>query len=268
MSDELEIEDQQEVEASAESETAQEVEIEETEGQEVEAESEETSKPKPVEKRISTLVSKLHHKDQTEAQLRAELETLKALHKSNAAPEVVPTLPSDDLRYDDPEKYQKDLDTYYDYKAEQKFKSLQAQQNQTIEQAKVEEQKRVVQQRMQEIVSTYIDNGVKMGISEEKMSVNEQVLASAKLDRSLLEDIYSDEIGAKLVDLIVDEYIDELAGLSPTKAAVYVANVIKPKALSKKSKYTSAPDPIRPTRGAGAPPSNGLSPLIKGAIFE
>ena len=269
MSDELNNDIEQEVQESVESETTQEIET--VEGQETEIptpepEAVETPKPKPAEKRISTLVSKLSHKDQELAQVRAEVETLRALQPAQEPAKAI-DLPDDDLRYDDPQAYKEQLNAYYKNVAAQEFKEQQRIASEATKQAEVKEQQAKLQQRHQEIVSTYVDNGLKLGVSEEKMLANEQVLAAAGLDTGLIQEMYADEVGAKLVDLVVDEYIDELAGLNPYQAAVKLATVIKPKALSKKPTHSTAPDPVQPTRGVGTVPSEGVNPIIKGATF-
>ncbi len=248
---------------AAESATADaEVSTNETEGQPAE-------KPKPngYEKRIATLVHREKQKDQEARQLKAELETLKAMQTKTDEP--APEFPSDDLRYDDPKAYKDQLDAYYKHTAEQTFKSQQ-QALRDAEQSRAAEEKQASKQaRQQGIIQGYIENGLVSGISEEKMAANEAVLGQANIDVGLVEELYSDQDGAKLVDYLADnpDKLKELSEVSPYQAAVKIATEIKPAALSGKPTSSNAPDPIEPTQGSAVPPSDGLQ-WIGGAKFE
>lgn len=231
-------------------------------------ESQPAEKPKPngYEKRIATLVHREKQKEREAAQLKAELETLKAMQKPD---EPAPEFPSDDLKYDDPNAYKAQLDAYYKHTAEQTFKSQQKALQEANQRREAEEQQRSKQARQQDIVQGYIENGLVAGISEEKMAANEAILSQANMDIGLVEDLYSDQDGAKLVDFLADnpDKLRELSEMSPYQAAVKIATEIKPTALSSKPTSTNAPDPIEPTQGGGLPPSDGLK-WIGGAKFE
>ncbi len=261
MSDELN-EPQEEV-LEAETATA------EPEESTTDTEAQPAEKPKlnGYEKRISTLTHRNYAKDQEIAQLKAELETRKATDKQPDSP--VPAYPDDDLRYDNPQEYRKQLDAYIDHKAAAQYQSQQRAYQEAESNRKAEEQRAKLQSEQQEIVGKYIENGLASGISEEKMIANEAMLKSVNIDQGLAQELYSDPEGAKLVDFLADnpDKLAQLAGMSPYQAAVQIATEIKPQALSSKPSSTNAPDPIEPTSGGAVPPADNLQ-WIRGATFE
>jgi hypothetical protein len=232
-----------------------------------------TTEPEPAsagyEKRISTLTARNFHKDTELQQLKAENQTLKAL-KEKPVEVSAPELPDEDLRFEDEAAYRQKVSEYHKAVAAEAVKD--AQRNQESQRVASEEQKavKVKQDRHNEIVTGYVDGGIKAGISEVKMQANEQVLAIHQLPQDLAEFIYSDSDGAKIVDFLADnpEKIQELKNSGSGHAFIKLANEIKPQALSKKPAHTNAPDPISPTRGAGSAPTDGVSPLLQGATFE
>jgi hypothetical protein len=254
-----------EVEAQAEAAPAQ----AEVEAQSEPSESQPAEMPKlnGYEKRISTLVHRERKVESENAQLKAELETLKAMQ--NKEPEKTPEFPSDDLRYDNPDKYREQLEAYNRHVAREEFNNLQRQNQEALERQKVEEQQKEQQAKYQTVVENYIQGGLRSGLNEDKMMANEHVLQGANLSQDLVERIYSDEYGAKLVDHIASDadLLSELSSMNPFDAAVKIATEIKPRALSTKPLSTNAPDPIEPTQGGGMPPSDGLK-WIGGAKFE
>lgn len=254
----------EEAAATIEAEAQPEVEVAPSEDQPAE-------KPKlnGWEKRIAKLSHREKMKEQENAQLKAELETYKAM-QTKAEPEAAPEFPSDDLRYDNVEEYRQKLDAYNRYVARQEFNSLQQQQQETLKQREAEEQNRAKQAEYGAIVENYIEGGLKSGISTERMEANEQILKGANLPQDILKRIYSDEYGAKVVDHIVsnDGLLKEISAMNPYDAAIKIATEIKPSALSSKPLSTNAPDPVAPTQGGGVPPSDEWSQMTEGMTFE
>lgn len=228
----------------------------------------EMSKPKPVEKRISTLVSKLSHKDQELARLQQENEALK---KSTSAPSAKPaSLPDEDLKYDNPAEYKAQLAEYQKSVAIQAYEELEQRRKAEAEQVEAREQQEESQKRYQDLIGSYVDNGLRAGLSEDKMLANEHALKVANMDTGLVERLYSDPNGHALVNYLADhpDELQKVASMNPYDAAVTIATEIKQAALSTKPTYTNAPDPISPTRGGGTPPVNDWDRLADGATFE
>lgn len=221
------------------------------------------------DKRISVLTARLRDKEQRLAQLEAAQET-KAAMEQEKAPEV-PDIPDPDLIYSDPAAYKQQLrerdialTKAAAYEARQAIKRDAELETKT----RAQEAKRT---QTHEIVSKYIDNGLKSGITEDRMLANEKVLQSVGINPELAQFLFSDENGAKLVDHLArnPEQLAEIAGLPPTIAAVRIATEIKPKALATKSHVTNAPDPNVLPRGGGKPPTDPMSKFdVKGATFE
>ena len=220
------------------------------------------------EKRISTLTARNMHKDQELNQLKAENATLKAA-KEQPKEVAAPELPNEDLRFEDEAAYKKQVSDYHKAVAAESLREAQkdAESNRVASEKQKAEQ--ASSQRQQEIVTSYVDSGIKAGISEVKMQANEQVLAMHKITPELAEFIYSDANGAQIVDYLADnpDKIQELMSSGSGHAYIKIANEIKPQALSTKPTHTNAPDPITPTRGGGSTVSDGLHPLLAGATF-
>jgi hypothetical protein len=226
-------------------------------------------KPHRVEKRISTLVGKLSQKDQELAQVRAENAAIKASIES-PKPTATIDLPSDDLRYEDPAEYRRQLSAYHASIASAEVQKSMREVEENRIRAQRDSERLAGEKRHQEIVSDYLDNALLAGISEEKLLANEYVLRSVNLEKALVEQIYADKNGAQVVNFLADnpEKLQEVAAMNPYQAAVFIANQVKPQALSSKPTQTNAPDPAPITTGGGVPPSDEWSALAPGATFE
>ena len=62
-----------------------------------------------------------------------------------------------------------------------------------------------------------------------------------------------DEAGAQIADYLANnpESLTEITSMTPTMAAVKIANEIKPKAVGPRN-VTTAPDPVKGIQGGGA----------------
>jgi hypothetical protein len=223
------------------------------------------------EKRIATITAQKYKKEQELNNERKERERIQKELEALKVPTVeAPELPSDDLRYDDPEKYKQDLAKYHQAIAlkavEDREAALASQRTQEQQRQQAEE----LSAKQAEIVSKYIDNGIKQGISEVKLAANEAVIAEHSLPPELAEFIYSDEHGAKIVDYLADnpDKIQELTSGHMGAAYIKLANEIKPQALSTKPTHTQAPEPFEPTKGSGPVPTEGEPLILKGATFN
>lgn len=229
-----------------------------------------TAEEKPVngyEKRISTLTARSYQKDKRIQELEAQIKTKQ---EPEPKPIEVPSIPSDDLRYEKPEEYDKQLQAYHNAVAIKAQADAQKLASEQAEAAKIQEKQAEQNQRFEKIVNTYVENGLKSGISEVKMGANEEVLKTHSLTPDLAEFIYRDPNGAQIVDYLADnpDKIQELISAPPGQAYVEIANTIKPQALSKKPTHTGAPNPIEPTNGSGVVPSDGLPPILAGVTIE
>lgn len=238
--------------------------VDNTEGQTAE-------KPKlnGYEKRIHTLVHREKQAEQKAAQLEAELNTLKAT-STKSEPETAPEFPSNDLQYENPDEYKNKVDEYNRYVARQEFNRLNQQQQEEKQSQLAEEKRKEGLKKRDEIVSSYIENGLIHGVSEDKMAANEAVLKTVQLDVGLAERLYSDEHGAKLVDYLADnpDKLQSLASMNPYDAMVKIATEVKPAALSTKPQSTNAPDPMSPTIGGGTPPKNSIDSFLGDVVIK
>ncbi len=224
-----------------------------------------------VEKRISTLTSKLYHKDTELEQLKAEVETLKKVGaQSQPEPQEAVKFPDESLRYDDPEKYTQQAEAFHKAAAAKAYQEERSKFQREQEQSRVKAEQEKVQERIRGILDNYVEKGIEAGINEDRMLANEQVLKEARIDPGLAERLYSHTDGAKIVDYLASNP-DKLASLTQQHimdAAVTLATEITPAALATKSETTNAPDPVSPTVGGGITPADEWARLAPGATFE
>lgn len=220
------------------------------------------------EKRIARLTAHRRSLEEENEQLKQQLS-----QKNPPAVDVepvIPDLPDPDLQYDDPKKYRELIaardKAVIDYATWQTRQSIQRD-AEARERSQREQQQ---QQQRAQIIDAFIENGLKTGISEDRMAANEQVLKSHGIKPDLAHFIYADANGAQLADYLAanPEVLREVNSLHPTQAAVKIATEIKPRALAKKPHVTNAPDPVSPTRGAGRPLADELDKATPGWSFE
>lgn len=190
---------------------------------------------------------------------------VEAFQKAQANPQqsqrpVVPDLPD---RFDDD----------FDEKVKVRDQALLRQAKWDAQQDEAKRQKenaeRAEQQRFTEDLKrrgeAYTERAVKLKIKPEELRVAGKMLATAKLGVDVINEILDDDKGPALT-VYLSKHLSELEKIKempPTKAAVYLATVIKPKALEKP--VPNAPPPTERLKGAGAAVT---SPLLAGATFE
>lgn len=228
-------------------------ETEQAETTETEAESSTAQENDWREKRLAKVV---HQRKQAEKRIR-ELEEQVAKYAPAAAPVAIPDYPPADLAYDDPAAFQKRL--------QEREKAIEAQAEARVKQsiAKAEQDKQA-QTAVQEIVSKYVKSGLDAGITEARMTHNEEVLTEAGISADLAKHLYADAKGALIVNYLAENYgeLEKVAGMSPLSAVEYIATQLKPKVISKKPSSTQAPDPVSRVRGHGNAPVDPFAAIV------
>lgn len=217
-------------------------------------------------KRINTLTRKLRETERRLQQIEASKKTETAVE--NKPPELPPE-PDDDLRYEDPDKYRELKAQHANAMIERA--AWKAQQDWTEKQKRQEQEQKAQaeQQKQQELIDSYLDNALEAGLTEDKIIYNEEVLKGHGITPDLAVELYSDTQGPKLVDYLASNpsELEKIASMTPFKAGDYINRVIRPQALSSKSKTTNAPDPFEPTNSS-SPISDEWSNVAKGYTFE
>lgn len=226
---------------------------------EAESEDNETQEPdkEPEDWREKRLAQMAHKKARAEEKLReyeaklAEYEKTKA-QTSEKLPEI-PAFPSDDLRYDNPEEWNKQLQAREAAIAKRAQMEFQAQMSREQLTAKQREQQTQQQTELRSIVDKYTASGLEAGISSDKMAYNEEILGEAGVSPDLARYLYSDPKGAQLVDYLASNpaELKKVVEMGGFRAVEYITTAVKPKAGVSKSKATKAPDPIKTTKGTG-----------------
>lgn len=204
------------------------------------------------EKRVAKLT---HAKKRAEAKIR-ELEAENAKYKPQASAELpkIPEIPSDDLRYDNPEEWVRQLKAREDAIAKhaeaRALKELERKRDDEMRQSVARQQ----QDQVKQIVNKFVERGNEFGLSQDRMEYNEEVLKDAGIGPDLGLYIYEDPDGPRVADFLAanPKELDKVVNMTPLRAAEYIALTVKPKVGQVKPKTTRAPDPVKPARGMGA----------------
>ena len=217
-----------------------------------------------VMKRINRLTKRAN-----EAERKLEEATRNQSQSQTETEPELPQRPSENLWVDDPEKakqmdqaYEKALEQRAEFRAQKKVKADGDAREQ-------EAQRKSEKERRQSIVNNYIDNAIKDGISEDRLSYNESVLTEAQISMELAEYLYADESGGKLVNYLTSnlDVLDKIAGMPATQAVSFIEREVRGKAVTDKPSLTNAPDPIDPTLSA-RPVKDELSKMAEGYSFK
>ena len=206
--------------------------------------------------RLREAERKLEAERQERIRYEQELERLKA-------PAIeVPPMPDDPFAED----YQVRLTNWQ--QAVQLKAAHDARQEQ-IKQAQALQQQQEANRRQQEIeqnVANYKANATKLGVKQEELVMAAQTVANYGINEDLVLAIIGDDHGALITTYLANNIddLDRVVRMSPIQAAMFIANEIKPKAVARKPKVSSAPEPTPRITGNGAEREN---PLLKGATF-
>lgn len=109
------------------------------------------------------------------------------------------------------------------------------------------------QQELEESVTAYKANAVKLGVKQEELAQAAQTVANYGINEDLALAIIGDEHGALITTYLANNMtdLDKVVRMSPIQAAMYIANEIKPKAIARKPKISSAPEPAEKITGNG-----------------
>lgn len=221
---------------------------------------------KQQEKIDKLIAKKTWEKRETERQLEAERQEKQRLEAELAkfkAPAIeVPPMPDDPFAED----YQVRL-THWQQAVQ--LKAAHDARQEQIKQAQALQQQQEANRRQQEIeqnVANYKANATKLGVKQEELVMAAQTVANYGINEDLALAIIGDDHGALITTYLANNIddLDRVVRMSPIQAAMFIANEIKPKAVARKPKVSSAPDPTPRITGNGAEREN---PLLKGATF-
>lgn len=194
-----------------------------------------------------------------------ELETAPKTEKAEVAPVVnnEPSLPEDLYDEDAMRKYHADMLAYNRNLAKEAAESTYQQQQNTAQQRKAEEER-------QSLIRSFAEQGLKDGLTIEKMQMNEQILNGSGINGEVGAFIMNDANGAKLADYLANdaETLHKINAMSPMQAAVFIANEVKLKALAP-SNVSKAPEPTDTfVSGSGVASQDDFDSLCPGAQFD
>jgi len=130
------------------------------------------------------------------------------------------------------------------------------------QQAEQQARQQAAMQGLQETAQAYSERAKKLGIKADELKIAGQQLGAAGLDANMVMHILQDEVGPKITTYLAQNYseLEKVKAMSPLKAAVYLENVIKPKATQKKG--VQPPPPAGSVRGSGAAERIGPKGLV------
>ena len=185
---------------------------------------------------------KLREKEREAEQLRKRLEEFER-PVTQSRPQV-PALPDPFAAYD------------------ARMQMLQNQQAQMAQEAAQKQQEVLVEK-----VQSYAQRAKSLGVKAEELQAAGSIVGQFGIDDSLVEYILEDDHGPLITKYLSQNIglLDNLRNMHPTRASVFIANMIKPKATALKPKFTNAPDPVRRPQPSGIQ-AKAKGP--KGATFE
>ena len=219
---------------------------------------------KVFEEALAKKVHKQREAERESERLRRELEEVKARLPKQERPPVYES--PDPFAYSDNEYKQR-----LQYREQSLVQAAQwdAQQNalKYQEQVRANEQARKQHEELAETVKTYAGRAVKLGVRPEELQAAGNLVAQAGLSEDIVQYILHEEQGALFTKYLADHpsELEELRDLTPTRAAVRLATMIKPKLVALQPKVNRAPDPLIKMSGSGKPPKPSG---VKGAVYE
>lgn len=197
---------------------------------------------------ISKKVFKAKEAEREAARLRKELDAIKAAQPKETPPDIPPM----------PEPYAEN----YEAEVAARDKAIRARAEYELrESQRAEDQLRAdaasgdkAAEQFQAKVSEYMGRAKALGVTEQELQAAGQSVANYGIHDELVGFILDSEAGPLITRYLSKNLaeLDKLSEMSPIKAAVYIENVLKHKAVGSR-KTTSAPDPVDTLRGTGAP---------------
>jgi hypothetical protein len=219
---------------------------------------------KVFEEALAKKVYKQREAERESERLRRELDEVKARLPKQERPPVYES--PDPFAYSDQEYRQR-----LQYREQSLVQAAQwdAQQNalRYQEQVHQNEQARKQHEVLADTVKTYADRAVKMGVRREELQAAGNLVAQAGLSEEIVQFILHEEQGALFTKYLADHpsELEELKDLTPTRAAVRLATIIKPKLSALQPKVNRTPDPLVKMSGSGRPPKPSGA---KGVTYE
>lgn len=181
-----------------------------------------------------------------EAERRAkEIEEQLKAQKEPERPSVPPK-PTDPYADD----YEKRMDEWAEKVAEQKAydERVAWQERQLAEQQQAAQQAEY--QKYQQKTSEYFERGDKLGISQVELSAASQQINAFNLQQDIVNHLLDDDRGPEMALYLANnlEDMQTVATLPPTKAAVYLETVVKPKSRREPPKVP--PKPVETDTGS------------------
>jgi len=220
-----------------------------------------------VQARFNKITAEKYQAQREKDDLQRQLDEVQAkLSTAQPDPQVVtpdsPKLPNDIFDEEAMRKYYADSAVYNQNVATNAAKSTyESQQKSAAEQADKAKQA--------EFVGTYANNAVRDGVDIDKLRVAEQAINQAGINPQLAEYIMKDANGGKIVETLYDNpaLMHELLAMDPISAGMKIATDIKPMALSKTPKVSSAPTPPTEIKGGGVHEQDEFERKYPGAQF-
>lgn len=201
-----------------------------------------------LQERLDKLTAEKYEAKRQAAELEAKLKELESKSAQTALPDDLapPTLPEDTWDVEQMREYHKQMIEYSrKVAAHEARNALQSTEQQRSQQARQQEQSKVVQ--------GFAQRALQSGISIEQLEAAGTGLVNAGLAPELQMLIMEDEAGPQIAMHLArnPELAAEVLSLPPTKAAIKLATTVKAAAVAGKAKVTQAPDPI-PSGKAGS----------------
>lgn len=198
---------------------------------------------------IEKKVHKQREAERETERLRIELEETKAKIPQESRP-AIPDLPDDPFADDYKQQIVARDTAIADAAA---FDAREGEAKRLADHQQQEVQKTQVAQ-LQQVVGEYTKRAGTLGISDAELKAASDVVNMHGISNDLTAHILMDEKGPAITKHLAENplLIDEVRGMNPMQAAVFIETKVKPSISGKSS--TAAPDPATTLNGGGSPP--------------
>lgn len=190
---------------------------------------------------ISKKVAKQKQAEREAEEARQRAAELEEKLKAAQQPERPTVPPKPDDPFDD--DYAQRMDAWATATAEQKAYDEQVswQERQAAEAQQAEHVRQ--QQAYQQKATEFFDRGDKLGISQVELGQANQQINAFNLHQDVVDHLVDDERGPEMALYLSQNLgdLDAVANMTPTKAAVYLETVVKPKSRREPPKVTPPP---------------------------
>lgn len=221
-----------------------------------------------VQARFNKMTAEKYELKDQNSQLQRQIEELQKAQPAQAQPEqlaqpVTNAYPADDLQYDNPDEYRRQVDAYNDSRADARFQKQQ-------QDANLQRQQELQVKNAQDMRAGYIAKANQLGVSEDEAFGSIQTLINQGISENLNNVIgHHDKAPAIAAYLAKNPAVfEELNTLSVTNPIGAAQKLLSIEADAVTRNISSAPAPNTNLNGLSAREPDEFDKACPGAVFK